>query len=229
MNKNLIFDLGMHIGKDTEYYLSKGYKVVAVEANPMLVGQNVIWFKEAIEKRNLIIENKAIAYPYSNFIYFQVDENNLDKSHFVEKETKDTIRVIAISYADLIDSYGLPYYIKCDIEGMDIELARQVYLYYIKQEAEDIPKYISFELNKTNYFSIFSYMHLAGYTKFQLRNQDNNKPYSSEDFGEFLPEDKWVTIEEAMKRYLMFRELRDKDYDNLSKGWLDLHCMREDV
>ena len=35
--KNLIFDIGMHIGQDTEFYLKKGFCVVAVEANPKLV------------------------------------------------------------------------------------------------------------------------------------------------------------------------------------------------
>ena len=29
---DLIFDIGMHIGQDTEVYLKKGFRVVAVEA-----------------------------------------------------------------------------------------------------------------------------------------------------------------------------------------------------
>ena len=32
-----VFDIGMYDGADTEYYLSEGHKVVAVEANPALV------------------------------------------------------------------------------------------------------------------------------------------------------------------------------------------------
>lgn len=36
MNPDLIFDLGMHHGHDSEYYLKKGFQVVAVEANPLL-------------------------------------------------------------------------------------------------------------------------------------------------------------------------------------------------
>src|ERR1017187_5025663 len=31
---DLIFDIGMHNGDDTAYYLASGYDVVAVEANP---------------------------------------------------------------------------------------------------------------------------------------------------------------------------------------------------
>jgi len=31
---NLVYDVGMHTGQDTAYYLFKGYDVVAIEANP---------------------------------------------------------------------------------------------------------------------------------------------------------------------------------------------------
>jgi spermidine synthase len=37
MIPNLIYDIGMHDGSDSEFYLRKGYRVVAVEANPKLV------------------------------------------------------------------------------------------------------------------------------------------------------------------------------------------------
>ena len=31
---DLIFDVGLHRGEDTEFYLKKGFRVVAFEANP---------------------------------------------------------------------------------------------------------------------------------------------------------------------------------------------------
>jgi hypothetical protein len=31
---NLIFDIGMNVCEDTDFYLEKGFRVVAVEANP---------------------------------------------------------------------------------------------------------------------------------------------------------------------------------------------------
>ena len=30
-NNNLVYDLGMHNGDDTDYYLHKGYRVIAVD------------------------------------------------------------------------------------------------------------------------------------------------------------------------------------------------------
>jgi len=35
--KKTIFDVGLHKGEDTEYYLTRGFRVVAIEANPDLV------------------------------------------------------------------------------------------------------------------------------------------------------------------------------------------------
>ena len=33
---SIIFDIGMHCGEDTDFYLKKGFTVVGVEANPEL-------------------------------------------------------------------------------------------------------------------------------------------------------------------------------------------------
>ena len=36
-SKKLIFDIGMYDGSDTRYYLNEGFRVLAIEANPVLV------------------------------------------------------------------------------------------------------------------------------------------------------------------------------------------------
>src|SRR6476660_4069428 len=57
---NLIFDVGMNNGDDSAYYLSKGYQVVAVEANPILVERARARFKSEIAAGQLLIEPVAI-------------------------------------------------------------------------------------------------------------------------------------------------------------------------
>lgn len=37
LKPNLIYDVGLHRGEDTDFYLKKGFHVVALEANPELV------------------------------------------------------------------------------------------------------------------------------------------------------------------------------------------------
>ncbi|HKF56732.1 MAG TPA: hypothetical protein VKJ45_14845 [Blastocatellia bacterium] len=35
-NAQLIYDVGPHLGEDTDFYLQKGFTVVAIKANPAL-------------------------------------------------------------------------------------------------------------------------------------------------------------------------------------------------
>lgn len=37
LERHLIFDVGMHLGEDSDCYLRKGYRVVAFEANAQLI------------------------------------------------------------------------------------------------------------------------------------------------------------------------------------------------
>jgi len=55
-----IFDVGMNRGDDTQTYLERGYKVLAIEANPIWVKRNSAFFHEAIASGQLVILNKVI-------------------------------------------------------------------------------------------------------------------------------------------------------------------------
>lgn len=61
IKKDLIFDIGMHIGQDTRHYLNKGFNVLAIEANPELVQQNKLKFKKEIDEGRLTILNIGIS------------------------------------------------------------------------------------------------------------------------------------------------------------------------
>ena len=58
---DLIIDVGMHDGTDTAFYLAKGFKVVAVEANPVLVEAARTRFAPEIAAGRLTIVGAAIA------------------------------------------------------------------------------------------------------------------------------------------------------------------------
>ena len=57
---DLVADIGMHDGEDTNFYLKKGYRVVGVEANPELVAANRKRFSHEIEQDRLTIIHAAI-------------------------------------------------------------------------------------------------------------------------------------------------------------------------
>ena len=57
----LIYDVGMHNGDDTAYYLWRGFRVVAIEPNPELVATAANRFRREIEAGYLKILNVGVA------------------------------------------------------------------------------------------------------------------------------------------------------------------------
>ena len=59
--KELIFDIGMYDGSDTRYYLNEGFRVLAIETNPVLVQRaKELLFYDEIKSGRLKILNFAI-------------------------------------------------------------------------------------------------------------------------------------------------------------------------
>jgi FkbM family methyltransferase len=231
---NLIFDLGFYNGDDTAYYLFKGYNVVAIEANPELYNKGLERFRKEIEEEKLFLLNLAFNENTDAATKFFVNTKKPylstgDSLKYPYWEDEPTIvEVSSINYTSLISTFDTPYYIKCDIEGLDFLLIKQI----SKLPSKYRPEYLSFELSRFDYFKTFSYLYVAGYTKFQLINQtalgkDSEyefSKYSSGKFGKFLPEDKWLTFDECLTRYMKYKELKGIDNVNLALGWIDIHA-----
>ena len=216
----LIFDLGFHKGDDTYFYLSKGHRVIAVEANPELVIKGRKRFKHMLK---FVLINKAISYD-NDIIKFYIhpihsDWSSCDKS-YAERDgiPSKEVSVESTSLIKLCEEYGVPHYLKVDIEGRELFVAEQL------NELKHKPEYVSFETGRTNYLQILLMLYNAGYRKFQLRNQLNNSKYSSGSFGIYLPNDKWLDYQEVLYRYRKYVELKNIDSEELGLGWLDVHA-----
>lgn len=241
-DNNLIFDLGYHNGDDTQYYLAKGYNVVAIEANPYLAAEGEKKFAEEIAAGRLRLINKAISSETGN-INFYLHQANSDWSSCFKEIVKsdgsepETVIVETISLHELYQQFGVPHYVKVDLEGCDVYTAKQVFEYKEK------PAFISFETSRRDYAGIFSYLFVAGFKRFQLVNQLLHQQrnvelqsnmgvqtkyeftkFSSGLFGEDLPVDKWLTFDEALSRYMKYKELKQLDNVELGLGWLDVHA-----
>ena len=59
--ERLVYDVGMCRGEDTEFYLSRGCRVVGIEANPALVAALRAKFASEIGRGQLHIVDKAIS------------------------------------------------------------------------------------------------------------------------------------------------------------------------
>ncbi|MGA8871637.1 MAG: hypothetical protein WB460_10900 [Candidatus Acidiferrales bacterium] len=60
MDAQLIYDVGAHLGEDTDFYLRKGFKVVAIEANPVLAEKFRERFRSNCSDGNLFVVEAAI-------------------------------------------------------------------------------------------------------------------------------------------------------------------------
>jgi hypothetical protein len=58
--KKLIFDVGIHKGEDTDYYLEKGFSVIGFDANPALITHCKKRFSKQIQEGRLILVEGAI-------------------------------------------------------------------------------------------------------------------------------------------------------------------------
>jgi FkbM family methyltransferase len=120
--RDLIFDLGMHDGSDTGFYLRKGFRVVAVEARPDCCAAARQKFGEAIADGRLVIVERALWHSGGDRIAFYLRSDW--SSAFREAAERDgvpstAIEVPTVTLAELFAEFGVPHYLKCDIEGAE--------------------------------------------------------------------------------------------------------------
>jgi FkbM family methyltransferase len=143
MIPDLIFDVGMHNGDDTAYYLYRGFRVVAVEANPALVARGAERFRREIADGRLTIVNVAVA-DQSGVLPFWICDAQSEWSSFDREiaardgSAHHAIDVQSVTFDTLLGQYGVPHYLKIDIEGND-------HLCVTALRAPDLPVFLSVE------------------------------------------------------------------------------------
>jgi FkbM family methyltransferase len=172
MNSNLIYDIGMHNGDDTAYYLSLGYEVIAVEASPDLVKLGYERFKKDIINKKLEILNVGIASTdgYLDFYLNKINSvwNSFDKEIGTREGAETEIIQVRTQRSDqLISEKGTPYYMKIDIEGQDIICLDSLKNLYEK------PIFISAEVNDV---SVIDKLKELGYNNFKIIHQPSLLP-----------------------------------------------------
>src|SRR5712691_10350418 len=167
MIPDLIYDIGMHDGGDTAFYLSKGFHVVAVEANPVLVERARRQFAVDIEGGRLTILNVAVA-PQAGPIEFWVNDKNegwssLERRAVSRQGTScHPMMVEGRPFRDILAEYGVPYYLKIDIELADHYCLDDL-------QPDDRPHYVSIEAVILEHLCR---LHCLGYNAFKVIDQN---------------------------------------------------------
>jgi FkbM family methyltransferase len=219
-----IFDLGCHKGEDADFYLRKGFRVVALEANPTLCTQLRERFKEAIADGRMVLVEKAIAETAGEvqfFINTKLSVWGTIRSDWAERNAalgagSTVITVPATTFDSLLETFGAPHYLKIDIEGADLLCLEAL------QRYKDRPQFVSIESEKKSWAALRHEFHILkrlGYTKFKIVDQglvpQQTPPHPATEgryvdyrfaegasglFGSELPGD-WLSEREALRRY----------------------------
>jgi FkbM family methyltransferase len=223
----LVYDVGANNGDDTDYYLKKGFRVVAIEANPVLFKKICERFSDYVQRgilNVLIVAGGGEEYVAKFYI------NSDDKISTLYRPTDydgwSEIRINVMKLSTIVRTYGSPTYVKVDIEGYDSIVLREIF------STGCFPEYISAESHS---FEVICLLVAAGYNKFKVvegkfgHSHFNGiktvngslvghdfPPHSSGPFGDDLP-GKWMNAEEAF-RYLCEYGL----------GWKDIHASRSE-
>jgi FkbM family methyltransferase len=138
----LIYDAGMNNGDDTAYYLWRGFRVLAIEANPDLVAKAAMRFAGEIEAGRLRILNVGIA-AEDGELPFWICETNSRFSSFDRRLAsldgscpQHEIRVPCRRFRSLLEEFGVPFYVKADIQGNDLFCVQDL-------DPRQLPKFIS--------------------------------------------------------------------------------------
>lgn len=169
MERDLVFDIGAYRGEDTAYYLRRGFRVLSVEANPESAAFCRERFDSEIRTGQLVLLNIGIA-AEDGLVTFFVSEGNdgrwssLDPS--VASRANAAARPVTVQarpFRCLLQEYGVPFYVKIDIQGAD-------YLCLREFDPDNAPAYVSFGATEGRLQDLFLLAH-AGYTRFKLIDQ----------------------------------------------------------
>src|SRR5262245_36149964 len=169
MNPKLIYDVGMNNGDDTAYYLWRGFRVVAIEPNPTLVALASKRFRREIEAGELKILNAAIAAkngPQSFWLCLadtRLSSLSWNDASLGGRHPVEEARVSGRTFRSILDEFGVPFYLKIDIQGNDPLCVEAL-------DPHDVPKFLSIEFVLSNE-PLVTLLHARGFKQFKCISQ----------------------------------------------------------
>ncbi|HET9458629.1 MAG TPA: FkbM family methyltransferase [Sphingomicrobium sp.] len=164
---DLIFDLGVCNGDDSAYYLHKGYRVVGVEANPLLIPKLSRRFEAEIASGRYVLLPLGIADTEGETEFWVCDGHaewsSFDRSIASRGGARHHAEMVRTSrFRSLLKRFGTPKYCKIDIEGNDNLCLKDM-------SSSTRPDYVSVEVICAG--EQVRLLQALGYTRFKLISQ----------------------------------------------------------
>ena len=186
-----VFDIGFHSGDDTMHFLDQGHDVLAVDANPEMIRDGLtrpaLHFARQHGRLNAIasgISDRLTKQALSFYVHKTVSEwSRFTEPPYAKRRQFNTIRVPVTTCGELIRQFGVPVYMKVDIEGYDSVCLRSL-------EVGRLPMYVSTE-DPTQLDHLIS----IGYCAFKMVSQSKARR-GGRQFSGGMPEDApgvWVS------------------------------------
>ncbi len=202
---DLFFDIGAHLGNKSKPFIDKNLKAIMVEPLPQCVEQLKIKFKD---NDNVEIIQKAIGREIGNMT-LEVNSKtpttstmakHWKKGRFSQEKWDQKILVEMTTLDHLISVYGIPNYIKIDVEGFELDV-----LFGLSQKVG----IISFEFTSEFFdqtIHCLNYLKKIGYNEYNFSIGERRKFFYN-----------WSNIDDLTKE--IKREIKK---DKLL--WGDIYC-----
>jgi len=177
----IVYDVGMHEAEDTRFYLKRGHKVIAIDANKSSLDRAAERFSSPVRRGSLILLNCAIYDEDDREIDFYVSRTSEWSSPnrmIADRrgQLSHAVKVRTRTLASVIKEFGLPGYCKIDIEGCDQICLRTL------SGSEALPAYLSVEteclaegekITDAEALATLDSLVRLGYREFKLVDQDS--------------------------------------------------------
>ena len=242
LDKPVIVDVGANNGDDSNFYLAKGFSVIAIEADPELAAALRERFAAPIEAHRCVVKNVAISEIQGPITFFK---NEFSEWSSIRRDSKATqrhshqeITVPGDTLSAILGSLPAIHYLKIDIEGGELPAVAS-----LKGIAERV-RYLSFEINP-DWEQILELVDGYGFERFKLIRQGRDylqppptparegnyvatqfKNSMSGTFGSELPGD-WVSLEELRRAVTdCLQAMQERNSRGEPPGWYDVHATR---
>eukprot|EP00928_Gymnodinium_smaydae_P009782 TRINITY_DN13669_c0_g2_i1.p1 TRINITY_DN13669_c0_g2~~TRINITY_DN13669_c0_g2_i1.p1 ORF type:complete len:337 (-),score=34.17 TRINITY_DN13669_c0_g2_i1:32-994(-) len=252
MQHDLIFDLGFNNGGDSHNYITQGYRVLAVEANPDLIGsaKKNNFFAHQLAKNTLTLVNAGVAQkddtaslPFYRYRGQEGVWGTLGSPSWHCQGCPECCEKVddipTMSCESLLQQHGVPLYMKIDIEGQDVPCILSISK---NRRGHQLPRFISFESlmdeverhgQQVRVFKQITYeglkhLRCLGYTKFKLQRQSmynfRDADFPAQMSGPFGQ----YAIDSATNsvKWRSYDDFIQNDHECPHGDWCDVHAMR---